>query len=56
MNEPVLMIDFRDEKGNMVRKMIDDCEFGVRNGRAFFDSHGERYDIPVENIIQMYMM
>lgn len=49
-----LMIDYRDEKGKFVRRVIDDLEFCVRDDVAYFISDGVKYAIPIGNISQMY--
>lgn len=49
-----LMIDYRNESGNICRKIIDDMEFCVREGYAYFISDGTRYKVPLEDVIQMY--
>ena len=49
-----LMIDYRDEKGKFVRRVIDDLEFCVRDDVAYFISEGVKYAIPIGNISQMY--
>ena len=49
-----LMIDYRDEKENICRKVIDDMEFCVRDGYAYFISDGIKYRVPLEGIIQVY--
>lgn len=49
-----LMIDYRNNKGNVCRKVIDDMEFCVREGHAYFISGGIKYSVPLEDVIQMY--
>ena len=49
-----LMIDYRDRKGKIFRKSVDDWEFCVKNGTAVFFSNGERIEIDLSQIIQMY--
>ena len=49
------MIDYRDGKGGFIRKTIDDFEFCVRDGIAYFISCGEYISVPVEDISQIYM-
>lgn len=50
-----LMIDYRDGKGGFVRKVIDNFEFCVRDGIAYFVSDGRSCQVAVENISQMYI-
>ena len=49
-----LMIDFRDEEEEIQRKVIDDMEFCVRNGNAYFISDGTRHEVPLDHVIQVY--
>ena len=49
-----LMIDFRDEEEEIQRKVIDDMEFCVRKGNAYFISEGIRHVVPLDNVIQVY--
>ena len=49
-----MMIDYRDGNGNPVRRIIDDFEFCVRDGTAYFSSNGEIMNIPIEDISQIY--
>lgn len=50
-----MMIDYRDEyTDRIIREVIDDFEFCVRDGKGIFDSQGDRREIPLENIIQIY--
>lgn len=49
-----LMIDYLDEYGVIRRKVIDDMEFCVRDGDAYFISEGEKYCVPLEKVFQVY--
>lgn len=52
-----LMIDFRDiASGKFIRRAVDDFEFCVREGFAYFSSNGERYEIHLEDISQIYVV
>lgn len=53
--EKDLMIDYRNEFEQICRKVIDDMEFCVRNGAAYFISSGEKYRVPLEDVIQVYL-
>lgn len=50
-----MMIDYRTEKDEIRRKEMDDCEFCVRDGNAYFVSDGRKYCIPLEQVIQVYL-
>lgn len=51
-----LMIDYvNEETGKFERKTVDNMEFCVREGIAYFDSCGKTYSIPLENISQMFI-
>lgn len=52
--EKIMMIDYRDANGNIRRKQIDDCEFCVRNGFAYFISCGVKTRVPLEDVSQIY--
>ena len=52
--EKELMIDYRDEAMEVCRKVIDDMEFCVREQNVYFISNGQRYNILLENVIQVY--
>ena len=55
MKESELTIDFTDEDtGKIVRCHIDGNAFSIRNGRCYFASGGEDYDIEIEQIIQVF--
>lgn len=50
-----MMIDYRDNNnGNIMRKVIDNYEFCIRDGVAYFVSDGTRYNISLASIIQVY--
>ena len=49
-----LMIDYRDSNNNICRKVIDNMEFCVHDGDAYFISDNERYRVPLERVIQVY--
>lgn len=49
-----MMIDYRNEKGNICRRSIDNMEFCIRDGEAYFISNGIKYHVPIERIIQVY--
>lgn len=49
-----LMIDYRDANNKIFRKTIDNMEFCVRHGKAYFFSGGKRFEIPLELVIQVY--
>lgn len=52
--EKVMMIDYRNDDGECVRKIIDDSEFCVRQGSAYFISQGEKIRVPLDSVIQVY--
>lgn len=52
--EKKMMIDYRNESGDFERKEIDAFEFCIRNGIACFTSGGVAYNIPIQNISQVY--
>ena len=54
MRDRELMIDYRNEKDVFVRRVIDDMEFCVRDGNAYFISDEIKYCIPLEQVVQMY--
>lgn len=49
-----MMIDYRDDEGNFVRKVIDNYEFCVREEVAYFISNGVRIQVPLQKISQVY--
>ena len=54
-----LMIDYRDGinpdgSTHFVRKTIDDFEFCIRDGVAYFISDGKKYHVSVSEISQVY--
>ena len=48
------MIDYRNDNGEFVRKIIDESEFCVRNSYVYFISAGEKYKIPLDSVSQVY--
>lgn len=52
--DKTMMIDYRNDDGDMFRKSIDDNEFCVRDGNTWFISGGLRFSVPLENVIQVY--
>lgn len=54
--EKIMMIDYRNDDGDPVRKTIDDAEFCVRKGYAYFISAGEHVKVPLEYVIQVYFV
>lgn len=53
--EKVMMIDYRNDNDEFVRKEIDDMEFCVRNGNVYFISDGEKFCIQLESVSQVYL-
>ena len=51
-----MMIDYRTEEEEIRRKVIDNCEFCVKDGRVWFVSNGTRYNTELENVIQVYFV
>lgn len=49
-----MMIDYRDSEGKFVRKVIDNFEFCVRDGVAHFFSEGIKYQVPLQDLSQVY--
>lgn len=50
-----LMIDYKDHfHDRIVRCKVDDCSFCVRDGICYFTSNGSDYEIPIEDIFQVY--
>lgn len=54
-----LMIDYRDGinpdgSTHFVRKIIDDFEFCIRDGVAYFISDGTKCRVPIQEISQVY--
>ena len=49
-----MMIDYRDEDGQFVRKVIDNYEFCVHDEVAYFISDKKKYAVPIKNICQVY--
>ena len=54
--EKTMMIDYRNDEGKLFRKTIDDMEFCVRRGAAWFISAGEKISVPLDNVIQVYLV
>lgn len=52
--EKTMMIDYRNNDGDLFRKVIDDCEFCVRYGCAWFISEGKKFSVELGNVIQVY--
>ena len=52
--EKRMMIDYRNENGDFVRRIVDDCEFCVRRGFAWFISEGTKYSVPLEDVSQVF--
>ena len=52
--EKNLMIDYRNDEDMICRKVIDDMEFCVRGQNVYFVSNGKKYNILLENVIQVY--
>ena len=52
--ENTMMIDYRNDNGDVIRKAIDRSEFCVKNGYAWFISGGNRFQVELENVIQVY--
>ena len=50
-----MMIDYRDEKETIFRREIDNNEFCIRDGCAYFISEGIRYRVRLDLVIQVYM-
>ena len=50
-----LMIDYRNDEDMICRKVIDDMEFCVRDGYAYFISEEIKYRVPLDGVIQVYM-
>jgi len=55
MENKVMMIDYRDEEENIRRRVVDDMEFCVRKGNAYFISDHVKYEVPLESVIQVYL-
>lgn len=51
----VMMIDYRNENGDIRRKVIDDMEFCVRKSYAYFISDGKKYSVPLDDVVQVYL-
>ena len=55
MMDKVMMIDYRDEIGDIYRKIIDDFEFCVHEQDVYFISSGKKYHIPLDQVVQVYI-
>lgn len=60
MKEKEMMIDYRgginpDGTTKFVRKHIDNFEFCIREGVAYFISEGKRFKVPIQEISQVYV-
>ena len=53
--DKTMMIDYRDDEGELVRSRIDDTEFCVRKGYVYFISSGEKFSVPLDSVIQVYL-
>lgn len=49
-----MIIDYRNDDGSFSRKTIDNYEFCIREGVAYFASQGVPYQVPMQNISQVY--
>lgn len=49
-----MMIDYRNDDNSFERKVIDNFEFCIRDGMAYFASNGAFYKIPLQKISQVY--
>ena len=49
-----MMIDYKNEEGTFVRKVIDNYEFCIREEIAYFISEGVKIQVPIKDIIQVY--
>ena len=58
MKEKAMFIDYRehldDDKTKFIRKVVDNYEFCVRDGIAYFSSCGQFYQVPLEDVSQVY--
>lgn len=52
--EKTMMIDYRNDEGVLFRKTIDDNEFCVRKGCAWFISGGTRFSVRLDLVSQVY--
>ena len=53
--DKALMIDYRDDAGNIYRKTVDDFEFCVHEEDVYFISSGTKYHIPLDQVIQVFL-
>ena len=51
----IMMIDYRDANSLIHREEIDDMEFCVRDGYAYFITGGEKRCVPLDLVIQVYI-
>lgn len=49
-----MMIDYRNEDGTFVRKVIDNFEFCIHDEVAYFISEGVKCQVPMQKIVQVY--
>ncbi len=59
MKEKEMYIDYRESKNHdgtvkFIRKTIDNFEFCVREGMAYFMSGGQSFQVPLECVSQIY--
>lgn len=54
MKQNQMMIDYKNDNGEFVRKVIDNYEFCVREETAYFISEGVKTAVPLQNIVQVY--
>ena len=53
-NERKMMIDIR-VNGGFKRLVVDDMEICARDGIFYFFSDGEKYEVPFEDMSQLYV-
>ena len=49
-----MMIDYKNDEGIFVRRVIDNYEFCIHEGDAYFISEGVKYKVPIQDISQVY--
>ena len=49
-----MMIDYKNEEGTFVRKIIDNYEFCVHDNVAYFASEGVKIQVPLQDVVQIY--
>lgn len=54
--DDIMMIDYRNDDGDVMRTAIDRGEFCVKNGFAWFISGGKRFSVELQNVIQVYFV